>query len=612
MTTQIHAKPTADKPVRPNKETVKGLPAHAQFQWRGGAWYVYFPYCFRENGVRKQERDYIGTISADGLEFKPNLYYVQNEPTFENRPPERWKNPTMRQRALDKLGRKQQQKAAQPGANLDPEPDADQQHSVGATALAAAILYRLGMVKAVASVLGGNAEDVMTCLNLAMHSALTTDKTYLAEQESDLQKFVGLGCPSSPRASEFLQRIGADQSLSCKMARACAANLEPGELIALDGTRVDSNSKNITLSSIGKKKDGTYGPQINLSLLINVRTGAPICYRTYAGNVNDSSTLNDLRQLWTDVGIQKKAPVILMDRGYPSQREFLGLDRDGFKFLISAKTSMSVVKDVINNRNCDFYDQKFYLSNQRCYGVKEKNSLRTDGHSMQLHSYVFRSPNKEMTETDELHKELKKFCEAWPEKCEEKSYADSPLLRFFKDPVNNNPLVIDQDALTNACYELGYFGFVGNVDISLTNALDKYRQRNEVEIAFKLMFGHLLKSTRVHSDAALEGLMMTTVVGLSILTYLRAHMTASIPNARSRNPEEGSAINSLWTIQELLKDLRRIKMAYSKSGQPRLINVVKRDRDLVEALGFPGLFDSAEKVAQLLSGKMLAACIQDP
>ena len=95
--------------------------------------------------------------------------------------------------------------------------------------------------------------------------------------------------------------------------------------------------------------------------------------------------------------------------------------------------------------------------------------------------------------------------EAWPEKCKEKSNADSPLLEFFKEPVSNNPLVIDQDALTNACYELGYFGFVGNVDISLTNALDKYRQRNEVEIAFKLMFGHLLKNTRVHYDAALEG-----------------------------------------------------------------------------------------------------------
>lgn len=154
---------------------MKGLPAHAQFQCRGGTWYVYFPYCFRENGVRKQERDYIGTLSDDGLEFKPTLYYVQHEPTFENRPPERWKNPTMRQRALEKLGRKKAEKALQPGADLDPETETDQQHSVGATSLAAAILYRLGIVRNVASVLGGDAADVMTSLNLAMQSALTTD-----------------------------------------------------------------------------------------------------------------------------------------------------------------------------------------------------------------------------------------------------------------------------------------------------------------------------------------------------------------------------------------------------------------------------------------------------
>ena len=62
---------------------------------------------------------------------------------------------------------------------------------------------------------------------------------------------------------------------------------------------------------------------------------------------------------------------------------------------------------------------------------------------------------------------------------------------------------------------------------------------------------------------------------------------------------------NLWPIQEMLKDLRRIKLAYSKSGKPRLLNVVKRDQDLAEALGFPGLFDSAENVANLLSGSHL-------
>ena len=68
-------------------------------------------------------------------------------------------------------------------------------------------------------------------------------------------------------------------------------------------------------------------------------------------------------------------------------------------------------------------------------------------------------------------------------------------------------------------------------------------------------------------------------------------------------------ISNLWTIHELLKDLRRIKIAYSKNGTSRLLNVVKRDRDVVAALGFPGLFDSVERVVELLSGRHLARVI---
>ena len=231
---------------------------------------------------------------------------------------------------------------------------------------------------------------------------------------------------------------------------------------------------------------------------------------------------------------------------------------------------------------------------------------------MTVRSYVFRNPGKEMTQTDELLNALDAFSKGWPKKYDDPSYAKSPLLKFFKNPVKGQPLEIDQDVLSYECYGLGYFGLVGNVDIPLLGALDRYRQRNEVEIAFKLMFQNLMSSTRSHSSAAFEGLLMTTIVGLSILTYLRTHMSERIPNERARDPDEGSIINSLWTIQELLKDLRRIKIAFSKSGKARLLNVVKRDKDVAAALGFPGLFDSADKVAELLSAKNLVAAIRTP
>lgn len=344
--------------------------------------------------------------------------------------------------------------------------------------------------------------------------------------------------------------------------------------------------------------------------MINVKDGSLICYRAYAGNVSDISTLDDLRKLWTDIGIYAKSPLILMDRGYPNQDEFANLDRDGYRFLIGAKTSMKIVKDVIDQKNSDFYDQQSYLRQQRCYGVKSETVIASDGHRMTVHSYVFRSPNKEMTETDELLDRLDAFKKAWPRKKENAlSQADRKNLEFF-DVTSEGDLVLDEAKVSYECYGLGYFGLVGNVDISLMDVLTKYRQRNEVEVAFKLMFQHLLTSTRVHSIAALDGLLMTTFVGLSILTYLRTKMNGTIPNELARNPEHVSAINNLWTIQEMLKDLRRIKLAYSKSGKPRLLNVVKRDRDLAEALGFPGLFDSAENVAKLLSGSHLVETLK--
>ena len=598
----------AENPDRPARETIKGLPEHAQYQKQGEVWYVYYPYCFSVNGKRKQERDYIGTLSPDGLEFRPNLYYVQNQPVFEKRPIDRWKNPVMRQRVLDQLNEtKKTEPVEDESLDLDPPVDSDQQLSVGPTVLSSAILHKNGMVRHVANALNHDPKLTVTCLNLAIHAAITTDKTYLANQESSQQKFIGRGCPSSPRVSEFFQQIGSDRSLSKKMAKSCAAQMGEGEIVALDGTRIDCNSENIDLAAVGKRKDGTYGSQVNVALVVNVENGRLICYRPYAGNVSDISTLDDLRKMWTEVGIDQKAPLILMDRGYPSQQEFMRLNQDGYRFLIGAKASMNIVRNVIDQYNSEFYDQKTYLLKQRCYGVKSTKSIQADGKTMEVHSYVFRSPNKEMTETDELRARLDDFQTAWPKKRgTQLSKADEKLYNEFFKLTDKGELVVNDEAVSYACYGLGYFGLVGNVDISLLDALKKYRQRNEVEVTFKLMFQHLLRTTRVHSSAAFDGLLMTTFVGLSILTYLRSKMDGTIPNELARNPEGTSVIGKLWTIQELLKDLRRIKIAYSKDGTPRLLNVVKRDRDVAAALGFPGLFDSAEGVVELLSGTRLA------
>ncbi|MEI3011923.1 MAG: hypothetical protein V8T46_06780 [Sutterella seckii] len=101
---------------------------------------------------------------------------------------------------------------------------------------------------------------------------------------------------------------------------------------------------------------------------------------------------------------------------------------------------------------------------------------------------------------------------------------------------------------------------------------------------FKLMLGNLMKTTRVHSTQALEGLLFTTFVALSILTNLRARMKADL---------NGQPVCANYTIAEVFARLKKIQLIEIE-GKKYLINVSGKDKKLVEALGFGGLYDSPE------------------
>lgn len=63
------------------------------------------------------------------------------------------------------------------------------------------------------------------------------------------------------------------------------------------------------------------------------------------------------------------------------------------------------------------------------------------------------------------------------------------------------------------------------------------------------------------------------------------------------------------TISELITRLRKI-MLVKEHGKCRLLHVTQADKDFVAQLGYPGLFDSADEVDQLLSAKRLADTIR--
>lgn len=583
-----------------DRESIKGFPAKAEAQRRGDKIYVYFSYTYSVEGKRYDERDHLGTVVNN--EFVPNDYYLRLKPVKEKRPLENWKNETKRKREKERLNLNKKSAVVpsnKEAAKLDELPDFPRELCVGSTALMLKCLEEDGMIQDVGVTLNGNVTNTVNCINLGVLYAVTNQATYLGADESNLQKFIGWkGCLTSQRASELHCEIGSDSELPVRMGKRRVRHLEPGHLLALDGTRVNCQSDNISQAAIGKDKKGGFSSQINFSMLFNTTIGSTICYRSYSGNTHDSNTLEDFRRICTDFNLASTGAMILADRGYYSAEELIELDEAGFKYLLGAKTNLSWAKDLMANGDECFYRADHYLRNNRVYAKGMTATISAGAKSMDINAMLFRSPLREMDETDNFLDELDKYERKFRTGKDKISPA---YARFYYDNKKKEPLIRNQKAIDDHCYGLGYFALVSNVVSMPQEALNCYSYRNDVEVYFRQQT-KVMPSTRVHSDQTLNGQLFTMFIGASALTNLMYRMRQ--PN------QNGEELRAKFTVPELVKKLQHIRLRQYPNGDVSLIDVSTSDKQIVSDLGFPGLFDDAKKVAQLMSAQHIAELIE--
>jgi len=568
-----------------DRASVKGLPEGANVQVIKDVPYVYFRYQWKDAaGKVKYARDYLGTV--ENGQFIPNDYYLRLRPTKDKRPEERWSAKQRKEMAVSAISFEDQNTSEEKQVVSDAD---IQTKSVGVTALVASILDQNGMIEDALEMFGGDLVTTTRLLNIAIGAAITAKPTYLSADESKVQMFLGnQTCPTSPRASELHQKIGEKLDLSARISKRRIARLHDQPMLALDGSRIDCNSDKILDAVVGRRKNGSYASQINFSLLVDASSGSPVGYRYFSGNTNDVSTLEDFTNIWNAYGLVDKDPMIVVDRGYYSQESLIKLGNQGYRFLAGAKTGYKLVKSIIEERNSEFYEASSLLENADFYGVQEDKMLEGKTGKLPVKVSVFRNPIEEMAATRRFFKRLSKFESEW---IKGKADKDDELLNFYDEAKAGEPLQRNMVRITEECFLMGYFAFVSNAKAELEESLDIYKLRNEAEVVFKLMLGNLLRTTRVHSSQALEGLLFTTFVALGILTNLRVRMKADL---------NGQPISSSYTIAEVFARLKKIQLI-ELEGKKYLINVSAKDKKLVEALGFAGLYDSPDAVLNALT-----------
>jgi hypothetical protein len=224
----------------------------------------------------------------------------------------------------------------------------------GATYLLSAIGEKLGVER-----------DLKACFP-QQHKEILSLVYYLAlEPDTPLYRFgrwahthkhpYGEDIPSQ-RSSDLLPLIKEGQKM--EFLRRQAKRRGETEYLFYDSTSISSYSEQMKQVKYGKSKESDGLAQINLALLFGQKSSLPAYYRKLPGNITDVMTVDNLIAGADYLDIKKV--MLVMDRGYYSEKNLNELMKNHYKFIIGAKISLKFIQAQLAGERADFDRRERY------------------------------------------------------------------------------------------------------------------------------------------------------------------------------------------------------------------------------------------------------------
>ena len=450
----------------------------------------------------------------------------------------------------------------------------------GATYLLDAIGEQLGIT-----------EDLKRCfpetykqiLSIAYYLALENDAPlYRFEKWGVLHKHpYGKDIPSQ-RSSELFASI--TESAKEDFFRRQGRRRCEKEYRVYDITSISSYSEQLRQVQYGHNRENDPLPQLNPALVFGEASNLPFYYRKLSGNIPDVKTLKEQLASFDDLGFSKVK--LVMDRGFYSEANVNALFKGHYKFLLSAGTSLRFIREGLESVYDNFRSLEHYSDKYELYAVTvpsgwkytelrpRKGDTVTENRRMYIHYYY------SLGRAAELEKNLDRKLFALKRELEtgvrnpdhEKLYAKWFDVKNVRGGVN---VLVKQDVVSAAKRYYGFFVLVSNETMDAVTALETYRNKDVIEKAFGNLKERLnLRRALVSSEQSLEGKLFVTFIALIYLSHIKKRM-------------ELTGLFRNYTLQTLLDKLDLIECFESPGQRLRVGEVLNKQKDLYELLGYP-------------------------
>jgi transposase len=448
----------------------------------------------------------------------------------------------------------------------------------GATYLFDAIGEKLGII-----------QDLKTCFPNNYQQILSIAYYLILEENNPLSRFEKWSLfhkhpygkdISSQRSSELFMSITEDakQNFFKLQGRRRAEK----EFWAYDTTSISSYSQTLKQVQYGMNKEHDRLPQINLALLFGEESHLPFYYRKLAGNIPDVKTIKHLLADFQTLGFSKVK--LVMDRGFFSEANINAMYREHIKFLIAAKTSLSFVRnelDQVYDQLCSFEN---YNDNYELYSM----TIPTEWHYTQDRPYkgdtiidkrrIYVHLYYNIDKAAEDQKNFDKKLMALKQELENgKRVPENERLykKYFMmktTPVRGTQVNVKEDAIKAAKRYYGFFALVSNETMDSVTALELYRNKDVVEKAFGNLKERLnLRRTLVSSEQSLDGKLFVEFVALIYLSYIKKKMSTQ-------------KLYKDYTMQGLLDRLDVIECFESPGEAMRIGEILEKQKMLYSKL----------------------------
>ncbi|ABR46849.1 transposase, IS4 [Alkaliphilus metalliredigens QYMF] len=384
----------------------------------------------------------------------------------------------------------------------------------------------------------------------------------------------------SQRSSELFQSI--DEESRMRFFEKQGKRRIEKEYWAFDITSISSYSETLSQVKKGRNKEHDRLPQINLALLFGEESGLPFYYRKLAGNITDVKTV---KQLMTEFDVMgyKKVRVVL-DRGFYSKKNIDMLYKNHQKFLIGIKLGLNYVKSVMEEKRANLKLWSNFETQFATYGIcrtidwdyEQERPYKGDTIKETRRAYLLLFYNPEKVAKDQA--DMNDYLTSLYNDLKDNSRKDYRLKDYDKyftvteTPKRGRKIVPNEEAMSEAAKNYGYFALLSNEVNKPFEALSVYRSKDIVEKGFGNLKERLnFRRMQVSSELCLNGKLFIEFIALIYLSYVKKRM-------------QDADLFDKWTLQGLLDELDVIE-SFEAPGHGRILGeVTDKQKKLYEAL----------------------------